>query len=322
MSLVFETYEDRPDCLVGLKLLALSLERHAPESKLRIWSAFPSVEAKAWFAKQPNVLLVDEPLSCGVGWNVKPELLQRALAAGGAQAQWIDADIVVTADPQRLFDAVDPRALIAAEEPLYSRAPQGSGIRTAALGLFEARPLPRTVNSCVLRVSRDHLALLQVWCELLRSPHYLGLQRRPFDERPRGMQGDQDVLTALLASDTFADVPFHLLVEGEDIAQCIDSLGFRTPSRLRAAVFGLPPMIHALGEKPWRGNRHLSAELSPYCAVAAQYASELPEEDLGWALRHSVPGAVLHHAFFGSASLRGLPLTVVRELQQLVKRKG
>jgi len=37
IPVIFTTYEDRPACLVGVKILVKSLARHLPEARIRIW---------------------------------------------------------------------------------------------------------------------------------------------------------------------------------------------------------------------------------------------------------------------------------------------
>ncbi len=46
------------------------------------------------------------------------------------------------------------------------------------------------------------------------------------------MQGDQDVLTALLTSTEFADIPLKMLRRGKDIVQFDGVWGYTTTERL------------------------------------------------------------------------------------------
>ena len=57
--MIFATYEDRPDCLIGLKILVRSLGRHLPEARIRIWcpTGDPAFAAfRRWLGTQPNAL--------------------------------------------------------------------------------------------------------------------------------------------------------------------------------------------------------------------------------------------------------------------------
>src|SRR3712207_4014819 len=115
--------------------------------------------------------------------------------------------------------------------------------------MVPGRRLPATANTSVLRVTPHHTGLLEEWRSLLRSTEYQSAQLRPWDERPTHLMGDQDVLTALLSSADFADVPVRMLRRDVDIAHCFGSAGYLPLQRVRAVVRGqrLPPLVHAQG---------------------------------------------------------------------------
>lgn len=317
--LTLETYEDRPAAWIGLKLLSLSLQRSSPEVRLRVWGLPTGAPITGWMARRPGVVLREEvPMSLG-GWDVKPWILGRVLREGASQAVWIDGDIIVNGDLNQLLDTVPTSCFLATEEPLHSEEVQGSGPRLGALGLTPGRPILRTVNSCFVRAKSEHLRLLDTWQTSMQDERYREAQRKPFLERPLGCRGDQDVLTGLLGSREFQDTAFHLLREGSEIAQCMHTLGFRTLARIRATFRGLPPLIHAQGEKPWDDNVSVSTQLSPYARLAADLASLVPEEPMEWTQPRSQVARLLDVMFLRHHSLRGLPLTMVREFHQVMR---
>src|SRR5262249_5971923 len=61
----------------------------------------------------------------------------------------------------------------------------------------------------------------------------------------------QDALTALLASQEYANVPLKILKRGKDIIQYFGSHGYTISERLSNVVFGAPTFIHSQGPKPW-----------------------------------------------------------------------
>jgi hypothetical protein len=135
--------------------------------------------------------------------------------------------------------------------------------------------------------------------------------------------GDQEVLTALLGSKQYSHIPIHYACRGEDIVQYVGAGGFLPRERLRSTWSGLPPLIHAIGRKPWwfdhtpsmrDGWREvydaLSGELCPYIGVAQRYRDQL-DGPTRWLDRRSGPGRVFNGLSAGHPALRGLPLAAV-----------
>jgi hypothetical protein len=316
--LILETFEDREHCWVGVKFLALSLEKHVPEARVRVWGIHPTTTLGRWLRGRPNTILAPLRSLAAGGWNVKPSILLRALAEGVQHAYWIDADMLVCGALDNLLKSAKPGAIVATEEVAITTEPQGSVVRLNDLGLVPGRSLGRTVNTSFMRVSRDHIKLLNRWQELLASEGYNAAQRLSFLERPIGMRGDQDVLTALVGSDEFRGLEIHLLREGKDVAHCLLSLGFRTSDRLRTILAGMPVLVHAQGPKPWNPKPSLATELSPYSAMARELAA-LVADDTSWTRPGRRSARVLDLVFGGHPALRGLPVTLIRELQSILK---
>jgi hypothetical protein len=211
---------------------------------------------------------------------------------------------------------------------------QGSAQRTENWGLPMGRVLPTTVNSGIVRATTAHRPLLAAWDRLLAHPLYLQAQAQAWYTRPPHMLGDQDVLTALLGSAHFSDVPLQLLRRGRDIAQCFGPAGFTVGERLASLAHGAPALIHAMGPKPWapaKGTggglaarigttyRRMDAELSPYARAAAEL-----QDRLGAPARWTSPSTPLARAMAALAgrhiALQGLPLAAIDQIARRLKR--
>jgi hypothetical protein len=156
------------------------------------------------------------------------------------------------------------------------------------------RWLPYVINSGFVRVTQAHRALLEAWRDLLRHPAYLRAQKRHLYKRPVHMLGDQDVLTALVASEQFSQIPLMYLRRGRDIVQSVGPAGFALGERLRGLGRDLAPLVHCAGTKPWDlpsvPAQHESLKLryerayletSPYVWAARAYRDQLEEPMAG-----------------------------------------
>jgi len=319
-------YEDRPSAWIGLKLAVLSLLDHVPDARVIAHAPQASPELRAWFARRAGVTLDDSELAGARGWDVKPLVLLEALASSPL-ACWVDTDVIVSGDLDRLLAVVPERTLVATEESHWGQH-QGGVHRTLSWGLTPGRSLPVTVNTGLVRVHRAHTELLEAWRDLLADPRYVAAQALPWRERPRHLFGDQDVLTALLASDRFAATELRLLAQGREIAQCNGASGYTAAQRVRAVATGagLPVLIHAMNRKPWvprpragsvlrrwrSSYEGLHDRLSPYTAVASRYAADLdqPAPWLG-----PPRGATM-------SILQELPLAVVDHLSRAARKRA
>ena len=321
MSITLETYEDRPEAWTGLQLLAGSLKLWGVGIRLRVWGITPADAVHGWLSEQEHVMVEPTRPSRLRGWDVKPWVLQQALRSGQRRATWIDSDIMATPRFKEIVSRLETDHLLSTEEARYAEEPQGSAPRTPHLGLVLTRTLPRTINTSVLSVSAVHWELLEAWQQVMQASDYQRAQALPFAERPWGLRGDQDVLTGLLGAEPFDTLPLRLLRDGRDIAHCKHTLGFSSVARLHALVRGLPPLVHAQGEKPWIPGVSLSTQLSPYAALAARVLEETVDGQVSeWSRPHRGLGLFLHMVFLGHPVARGLPLTVAREFQFSLRR--
>jgi hypothetical protein len=279
-------HQDRPEHVDGLKLAVASIRSSCPDLPVEVSCPDATPELLHWLTRQ-GVRAESDGRFAGLGWNVKPKLLMSALDKGHSRVMWVDADVVVAGRPARAMSV--PESVFVATEEFSLGQDQGSRPRTTGWGLRPGRDQPTTVNSGVLMVSSHHRDLLERWDELLGSDAYAAAQRRPAMERPLHMVSDQDVLTALLGSEDFADTKVHLLRRGLDIAQCAGPAGFTPQERLATLCGSSPALYHSVGVKPWQHGaswrygstrrsrararyEDLHLRLSPYTAVARRFA--------------------------------------------------
>ncbi len=315
-------FEDRADCALGVKLLVLSALKHEPTWKFHAFLRNFKPADLEWLTSQPNVIVRSEGATRQGGWNVKPSLLKLLLQESGGPVIWCDSDIILASPVRTLIAAATPGAWIATEEYMWGKSTQGSECRVRGWGFNEGRRLKRTINSCFMRINMGHLPLLEAWDEALTSPIYQNAQAADWSARPVHLVSDQDVLTALLASDHFAEVELFLLKSGRDIAQCFQEDGYTVPDRLRNALLRrVPPLVHAQGGKPWKeGGRALYQQLSPYNRIALPYLKEssLPSN---WISADAFVGKLMDGIVFGDANLRGVLPAAARTSRRFWKHR-
>jgi hypothetical protein len=177
-----------------------------------------------------------------------------------------------------------------------------------------------------MRVTQEHVPLLARWKELLESPQYQNAQKQPMNIRPPHMFSDQDVLTALLCSEEFKDIPVKVLRRGYDIIQCYGEMGFTLAERIICMLKGMPPFLHQQGSKPWHADpneklrglrgRFVTAylDLSPYTTVAIGL-NAMPLHP--WMRTRSKLSSVMRAVGFRYPPLTGLPLAIIFDLERL-----
>lgn len=329
MKLTFCAAEDRKGAEIGLKLLVASVAEHCPYVPLHLHRPDPLPEFATWLKRFPQVRLFPERPPGAHQWNCKPQSLTPELSEPDSEAVWLDSDLMLTKDPRPLFRQLSPDQLGITQEP-PSQADQGSLLRTKAWNLPVGRELPQTLNSCVLRVTRQHLPLLARWRELLESPEYVAIQGRPVSERGVAFASDQDVLNALLGSKEFANVPIGMFRNGVDVIHCGGALGYSISERLAGLFLPRPTFFHAISVKPWvvlsgvplpgqsAWFRRLMHEVSPYLAYARRYRNVV-DDPCEWLDQSSPVGLAMRAAGLGHWALRGLPITVAATLLRRVR---
>lgn len=301
-SILVCLYEDRPQQIPGLKILLLTLNRYCPCWPIRL--RFPSIPDyfRSWLRRFSQVILLEEELTFRGSFNVKPSVLFDGLANGASSCLWIDTDVLVNGNLDFLTEK-SPHSIVVTQDPWQYE--KGSTHRASTWGLALGRSLSGPLNSSVVRVTRQHEELLCDWQKLLSTGAYMAEQAKPVDSRDQHMLGDQDGLSALLASEKFATIPVVKLKHATQILQHHGAGAYGPLQRFSNLVKGMPPLIHAMGSiKPWNMPSHpamiresrayyerMYLELSPYVHFARQYREEL-EEQADWLNVRTLPGRV------------------------------
>jgi len=284
-SLLICTHDDRPEAKAGIKLLLLSLGEHCPDIEVLVSCPDPDQEFIAWLSERQNVHLYVEPAFAGKEWNIKPQLLLHCLGLGYERVVWIDSDVIVARDFRHLMHNTEDETLVVAEDFYWAcYVFPGGTVRAELWGLRPGRSLSWTVNTGILRVTPAHRPLLEAWKTLLEYPAYIQAHRRTWYTRPVHMVGDQDVLTALLSSERFGNVPIQFLRRGTDIIYNFGPSGYTPRERLANLRTPAPPFVHCTGPKPWDAPqqvrlfrnpgayyKRVGLELADYSRVARRY---------------------------------------------------
>ena len=317
-------YEDRLSAEPGLRLLVASLLAHNPGLPVHLHYPDANEPFSCWLERYPSVVLDTRTVFRERGWNVKPDVLLRALDRGEPDVVWIDSDIIVNRDLRPVFADLGDDTLVVAEEALWGAPDDGEAERARLWNFTIGRTLPFTLNSCVVRVTANHRRLLEEWARCLRSDRYVAAQAGPYAARPKHLVGDQDVLTALLCRDDFADVPLRILRRGTHILQVFGLKAYSLRERATTLRHGLPAFVHAQGEKPWADASggplaRAFADTSPYKALARRYRDSLAPHD--WLRPRSTLGRALLLMGGGQPPLAGLPISAAVDLASFVRRR-
>ena len=282
-----------------------------------------------WLKGYPQASLNDGAVEGA--WNkydIKPLALLTLLRRGFTNALWIDSDILIASDFRALFSGLRRDAIVVAEEALSGGRVDPDGIRARLWGMPVGRRLPLAANTAVIRVTDVHIELLEEWANLLESSTYREAQQRPWTHRAAHVMGDQEVLTALLTSSRFSDLPLEFLRRGRDIIQYFGMSGYTVTERLRHIWHGPPYFVHSQGYRPWLPQtttsstlgakiRILYNQLSPYTALARSYSNALENSD--WLSPSSGVAQAFTTAGGRCAPLVGFPLAILADIVRAMK---
>jgi len=326
--------EDRKICEPALKLLLLSLTRHSPEIEVSLFYPAADTEFLSWVKRCPQVSSQSQRLNNDYGWNIKPQAILHLLNRGYEEVIWFDSDILVQSDVAPIFSQLKADLLVATEDALGEERDDRDSLRARLWGFPVGRVFPFVLNTGVLRATRSHQHLMERWWEQLQLPIYQDSQRTAWHRRSPHMRGDQDVLTALLASNEFAAVPIHILRRGKDILQFNGVYGYSVAERMRHVFIGGPTFVHSFGGKPWSERWRLESsnglteyikkvylDLSPYTVSARQYRQEL-DCDVEWMEPHYTLSAILRVLGMEYPPIVGFPIAVFSDLARLAKQIG
>jgi hypothetical protein len=303
-------------------LMGESLCRVDPGVSLHLTVPDAPDSVRDWAASRAQVALTTTRPHGVSGWDVKAWLLLQELNAGSPEALWLDADMIVTRPMSLLLREFPDGEFIVAQE--------WDSVTAADVAHFwEVAPVRPVapVNSCFVRATPAHRTLLERWLEATRDSKYRAAQALPFDQRPWRLASDQVLLTALLGSEEFKEMPFDSIRVGRHIAQCAGSSGYAPGDRLRDLFRGLPSLVHCIGRKPWelqadRGGARqymldLATDVSPYVLAARKVAREL-DMNPAWLETRTVSGAMLRGLTAGHPGLAGLPLAVLHSFHKRI----
>jgi hypothetical protein len=322
--------EDRSSCEPAVRLLLMSLHRHCGNQRVELFYPPANREFRSWLERFPAVNLNPTPVPGAWGWNVKAQAILTLFERGYDDVLWIDSDILISRNFEKDFRSLPPTIMVLTEEALYGNHEDPNALRARLWGLNIGRTLPFTANTAILRATTIHANLLKRWISFLEDARYREAQRKEWFERPAHLYGDQDVLTALLTSEEYANVPVKFLRRGKKIIQFFGPYGYTLTERLHNIVFGMPPFIHSQVVKPWEkdngGNltgwrqpfNSLYLQLSPYTLSAREYRRGLP--DAAWMEADSLLGKILRICGFYYPPLTGLPLAIVADTFLFAKR--
>ncbi|MCE4225059.1 nucleotide-diphospho-sugar transferase [Methylobacterium sp. C25] len=321
--------EDRKTSETSLKLLLLSLTKHCRDIPVRL--SYPAADAafRKWLLHCPQVALSGAAAGRSGGWNAKPRALLDLLGEGYGEVVWLDSDIIVTQDFRKHFGALDSETLVLTEEALFGAYRDPDAMRARLWGLAVGRSFPFVANTAVVRVTAHHIPLLLAWEGLLDDASYQTAQEQPWDARPTHLFGDQDVISALLTSMQFMDVPVKFLMRGADIIQYFGLSGYTCSERLRHIFRGPPAFIHSQVFKPWTKFKHprrsenfrdlvdtLYLDLSPYTLAARRYRPLLLAQD-HWMEPHSRLARLMRILGLWYSPLVGAPIAAVADFVRL-----
>jgi hypothetical protein len=316
-SIVVCLYEDRPTQVSGLKILLLTLDRYCPAWAIRL--RFPGISDsfRTWLKRFSQVSLNEEKLLGSRSYNVKPAVLLDGLNSGTTTScLWLDTDVCVNRSLE-FIAAIPPEVVVVTQDPWeYS---DGSTHRSVTWGLKSGRSLPGPLNTAVVRVTQHHEPLLRAWQRAILTERYLDEQAKPTVQRDQHMLGDQDALSALLASREFSSIPVRRLMHPTEILQHQGAGAYGPFQRGLNVLHGMPPLIHAMGTvKPWNMPDRPSLfnslrdyyersylELSPYVHSARKFRAVL-DEGVGWLDIHTLYGMAGTLMAFDRPSLKGL----------------
>ncbi|MGF1512600.1 MAG: hypothetical protein ACFB5Z_02745 [Elainellaceae cyanobacterium] len=317
-STALVVYEDRPEYEVGLKLLISSLSVYAANTAIDVHIFAPKAtpEFRRWLCDRPVDVHYEVPGSAA-GFNVKPDVLLWALDQGYQQAIWLDDDIILTRSLPKALLGQAPEVIVTAE---ISRSFETRAC-VVPWGFTLGRTFPINPSACCFRVTPFHRDLLQHWKKLVDSSEYRHWQSQPREQRPAHMVGSDAVLHALLGAETYQSIPVYMLRRGRDIAQCLIPSWYTPLHRLMSLVWGVPPLIHAIGRKPWlpdSSSYRIYQALSPYACAARQFQRQL--SNTTW-LKIPQGWAVWHGLTRGHPALTSLPFAFTRpSLKELLRR--
>ncbi len=309
-------YENRPNYEIGVKLLVVSIEANFPEASIHVFAPNATADLQNWVSDHRVSLHKQVPTEA-TGFNVKPDVLLWALDQGYGRAIWMDTDMILSRSlPKVLLEQPDD-VLVASELPGLGGFTTHD--RTIPWGLELGRSFPRDPSNCCMWVTQSHRTFLEHWREMLRDPNYQHWQTRPRNERPIHFIGSDSSFIALLGAKNYQAMSVKLLRYGRDIAQCLTLRGYTVTQRVMSLIHGMPPVIHAMGVKPWlaKDSERIYQSVSPYACVARRYKDVLNETQQDWLEPPRSWVGWWYKLVRGHPALSGLPFAVRAQVKSI-----
>jgi hypothetical protein len=320
--------EDRGSFESAIKLLVFSLIKHNPEAEVGLFYPPANDDFVTWLETFPGVHLHRTGLRNGYGWNVKPQALMQLLDEGFEEVIWVDSDIIVNRNISPLFSGLASATFVVTEHTLAPERDDQNALRARLWGLPVGRILPHAISSGVVRATRAHYPLLERWWELLQTREYQEVQKLKWAQRPVHMLGDQDVLTAVLCSEEFSEIPLQVLRRGKHVIQFDGVYGYSVGERLRNLFGDGPSMTHSGATKPWSVQwltpslrdyiKMVYLDLSPYTLAALRLMHEV-DCNRCWMEPHYRMSWIQRVLGLGHPALTGLPMAIFADLARIAK---
>jgi hypothetical protein len=322
----FCTFENRPESWIGLKLLALSLERHCRDFTLCVGMLEGQEEMAAWLRRRaPHAVVVPVPAfrDAWSVWSVKPRLMLQLFAQGYTDVTWLDADLIVLRDLAPLLAPLDDDTVLMAREldyPFDFNRPV-----LEAYGMEPKRELAGGVNTCLMRMTPRHEPLLHRLMECMDAPFFRDQTSLPPDRRMIKWHYDQTIMEMLLSCGDASwtpSAPVELIPAGSGVIQELGATRYYLKDRLRNGLgLNRPWLVHCLGMKPWDRNpraRYVRAD-AVFSAFAEQYRDEV-DEPMPWTRQGGLSNVFARVLSLGQPHWMGIGHCALGRAWQLVTR--
>ncbi len=322
----FCTFENRRESWIGLKLLALSLEKHSRDFTLCVGMLEGQDEMAEWLRRRAlHAVLVPVPAFQDAWsiWSVKPRLMLQLFAQGYTDVTWLDADLIVLRDLAPLLAGLDDDTVLMAREldyPFEFNRPV-----MEAYAMEPRRELAGGVNTCVMRMTPRHEPLLRKLMECMAAPFFRDQTGTPGERRMIKWHYDQTIMEMLLTCGDATWTPtatVELIPAGSGVIQELGVTRYSVKDRLRNGVgLNLPWLVHALGLKPWDSNPRTRSvrAASVFSAFAEKYRDEV-DEPMPWANASGLSSRIARMLSLGQPHWMGIGHCALGRLRQIVTR--
>ncbi len=317
-------FEDRPKGLTGVKLLALSMERHCRDFTLYVGATKEQPEFSEWLKRHaPHAVpVILPPLEGPKIKQIKPAFFLHLFERGVTDLTWLDTDLLVLRDVEPLLAPLDDETILVTQDMDY--AFKFNQRLLDHYHLKPARRLDHTVNTCVLRGTIQHRPIFEKCLEFLQDPFFLEQQAKPYYERIEGFGYEQKIFELLLCSrGDFAlpEYPLRFVPEGSGIVQELGVTTYGLRDRLWNGLgWQRPWFIHLPGIKSWDPDPTKKSYRGScvFSAFAETYREEL-EEPVTWANSSGLTSKIARFLSFGQPHWVGWGHCLVGKIVRLLK---